>query len=297
MRRHTLRARWILLPVAIAAAAGTLLIPRATAQKKPQQPKSLRLYAFDLGTLTLNNPATFSLTKEEIGGADTIKFVVVSYLIVHPKGTLIWDTGVAPDSQIEAGTTRPGWPTKTLKAQLAEVGYSPSDITYLGFSHLHSDHTANGNEFASATWLVHQTERDAMFAPPPPDKQGKAGLAQTATYNLLKDAKTKILAEKDYDVFGDGKVVIMYAPGHTPGHQVLLLRLPKTGPLMLAGDLYHLPQERTLHRFPTFEFNKEQSAASREKIEAVIQKTHAQLWIEHDLPTFEKFKHAPDYIE
>ena len=299
MTRHTIRARWFLVPLAIAAVAAAFLIARpAPAQTKAKPVKSLRLYVFDLGSLTLTNPATFSLTKEEIG-TDTIKFVVISYLIVHPKGTLLFDTGVIPDSQVEAGVNaKQGWPAKTLKAQLAEVGYAPSDINYLAFSHLHNDHTANGNEFAGSTWLVHQTERDAMFAPPPPDKgKGKAGLAQPATYNLLKDAKTKILTDKDYDVFGDGKVVIMYAPGHTPGHQVILLRLPKTGPVMLAGDLYHLPQERTLHRFPTFEYNKDQSAASREKIEAVIQKTHAQLWIEHDLPTFEKIKHAPDFIE
>jgi glyoxylase-like metal-dependent hydrolase (beta-lactamase superfamily II) len=292
----------LLVLVAMAAAVATFLMaPQAAAQKKAQPPKSLRLYVFDLGSLTMNNPATFGFTKEELG-TDTMKFAVVGYLIVHPKGTLMWDVGVIPDSQIESGTAKQGFSTvtRTLKSQMAEIGYAPSDITYLALSHLHSDHTANANAFAGSTWLVHQTERDAMFAPPPPPQEkgkAKGGPSQPSHYNLLKDAKTKILTDKDYDVFGDGKVVIIYTPGHTPGHQVVLLRLPKTGPVLLAGDLYHLPQERAMHRFPTFEFNKDQSAASREKIEAVLAKTKAQLWIEHDWATFEKIKHSPDFIE
>jgi len=92
-------------------------------------------------------------------------------------------------------------------------------------------------------------------------------------------------------------VIIKSAPGHTPGHTVLYLKLKKTGPLLVAGDLYHLPEERTMHRFPTFEFNKEQSAASRAMIDAFLKKTGAQLWIEHDLATFEKLKKAPDFYE
>jgi glyoxylase-like metal-dependent hydrolase (beta-lactamase superfamily II) len=123
------------------------------------------------------------------------------------------------------------------------------------------------------------------------------GIIQPAQYSALKDAKTKLLNDEDFDVFGDGTVVVKSAPGHTPGHQVLFVRLPKTGPVLLAGDLYHYPEERTTGRIPTFEFNAEQSKASRAKIEAFIKQTGAQLWIEHDIATHAKLPKAPAFVE
>jgi len=138
---------------------------------------------------------------------------------------------------------------------------------------------------------VQQPERDAMFAEKPPN------ITQATLYAALKNSKTEILKGQDYDVFGDGTVVIKAAYGHTPGHQVLYLKLAKTGPVLLAGDLYHYQEERATHKVPTFEFNKEQSLASREVIEAFLKKTRAQLWIEHDLANFNKLKKAPAYYE
>jgi N-acyl homoserine lactone hydrolase len=290
MRRFTLAA--------MAAAVLTFLMtPAATPQTKPQPPKSARLYVFDCGSLKMNSPALFGFTKEEVG--ESQQFAVPCYLVAHPKGTLMWDVGVVPDSQVNGAAQGISTVTKTLKSQLAEVGYTPSGITFLALSHLHSDHTANANDFAGATWLVHQNEKDAMFASeqPAPAGGGRGGPRQPANYIKLKDSRTTILTEKDYDVFGDGTVVIQYAPGHTPGHQVLFLNLKKDGPILVAGDLYHLPQEITMHRFPTFEFNKEQSAVSREKVEAFLKKTGARLWIEHDAATFATLKLAPGYYE
>jgi glyoxylase-like metal-dependent hydrolase (beta-lactamase superfamily II) len=118
-----------------------------------------------------------------------------------------------------------------------------------------------------------------------------------ATFSALKNSKTKILNGEDYDVFGDGKAVIKSAPGHTPGHQVLLLKLAKDGNLLLAGDLYHFPEERTLNRFPTFEFNVPQSTASRAAVDEVLKKNNAMLWISHDLATYEKAKKSPQFYE
>jgi N-acyl homoserine lactone hydrolase len=286
---------------ALAALAATvltfLIAPAATPQSKPKPPKSVHLYVFDCGLLTMSAPATFGFTKEEVG--EKQPFAVPCYLVVHPKGTLMWDVGVIPDAQVNGSTQGISVVTKTLKSQMAEIGYTPADIKYLALSHLHSDHTANANDFAGSTWLVHQNERDAMFAPPPPPGagRGRGGPMQTATYDKLKDSKTIILTEKDYDVFGDGTVVIMYAPGHTPGHQILFLSLKESGPILIAGDLYHLPQEITMHRFPTFEFDKEQSAASREKVDAFLKQSGARLWIEHDLPTFTTLKKSPAFYE
>jgi len=258
--------------------------------KKPAPPKSARIYIFDCGTIHAMNVTTYGFKEGEVPARD---FFVPCYLIVHPKGALMWDVGVVPDERLKNGPVVQGISTvtKTLKSQMDEIGYSASDITYLALSHYHSDHTANANDFATATWLVHPAERDWMFAEKP------QGIIQPATYNALKISKTKLLTESDYDVFGDGTVIIKYAPGHTPGHQVLFLKLKKTGPILVAGDLYHLPEEGTMHRFPTFEFNKEQSAASRESIEAFLKKNKATMWIEHDLATNQKLKKSPGYYE
>ena len=131
-----------------------------------------------------------------------------------------------------------------------------------------------------------------MFNPPP-----QAAVMATASFSALKNAKTTILKTDDYDVFGDGTVMIKFAPGHTPGHQVLFLKLAKTGPVLIAGDLYHYPEERTTGNTPTFEYNKEQSLASRAKIEAFLKQSKAQLWIEHDKATFDTLKKAPAFYE
>jgi len=285
--------------LALAGAAAAVLTifgtPAATAQNKPKPPQSVRLYVFDCGFLNMSDPASFGFTKEEIG--EKQPFAVPCYLVVHPKGTLMWDVGLIPDSQVNGKTQGISTVTKTLKSQMAEVGYSAADIKYLALSHLHSDHTANANDFAGSTWLVHQNELDAMFAPPPPGGRRGGGPMAPTTYSKLKDSKTIILTDKDYDVFGDGTVVIQYAPGHTPGHQVLFLKLKQSGPILLAGDLYHLPQEINMHRFPSFEFNKEQSAVSRAKVEDFVKQTGARLWIEHDLATFNLLKTSPAFYE
>jgi glyoxylase-like metal-dependent hydrolase (beta-lactamase superfamily II) len=181
--------------------------------------------------------------------------------------------------------------TKPLLPQLAAAGYKPSDITFFAMSHYHSDHTANANAFAGATWIVQKAERDFMFGDKP------QGIIQPAQYSALKTAKTKVLNNEDLDVFGDRTVVVKSAPGHTPGHQVLFVKLPKMGPVLLAGDLYHYPEERTTGRVPTFEFNVDQSKASRAKIELFIKEQQALLWIEHDIATHAKLPKSPAYVE
>jgi glyoxylase-like metal-dependent hydrolase (beta-lactamase superfamily II) len=180
---------------------------------------------------------------------------------------------------------------KPLTAQLATLGYSPTDITYLALSHYHFDHTANANAFASATWLARREDRELMFADKPP------AITVPTSYAALRNSRTLILSQDEHDVFGDGSVVIKSAPGHTPGHQVLYLKLTKTGGVLLSGDLYVYPESRTLQRYPTHEFNQEQAAASRGAIEAFLKTAAAQLWIQHDFTANAKLRKAPDYYE
>ncbi len=291
MKIREIVSRWsgfaILLVLSVIACAAIV-----AQQHKAQPPKTLRLYVFDCGVIEGLDPGLFSFKKEELA---TTELAVPCFLIAHPKGTLMWDVGCVPDTAFasDSGETKQGVCTayRTLKSQLAEIGYAPTDITYLGLSHYHGDHVANSNEFATATWLVRPIERDAMFADKPP------ALVDPKNYDLLKNSKTVLLTTDEYDVFGDGKVIIKSAPGHTPGHQVLILKLAKTGNVMLAGDLYHYPEERRLNRVPTFEYNKDESLASRAMIEEYVKNTNTQLWIEHDYAANSKLKKAPKYYD
>ena len=110
-----------------------------------------------------------------------------------------------------------------------------------------------------------QAERDAMFASPIP------GVTRPSTYEALRNSKAVTIVGDEHDVFGDGTVVIKAAPGHTQGHQVLYLRLAKTGNVVLSGDLYHYPEERTLDRVPTFEFDAQQTRAARKALDRFLE--------------------------
>jgi N-acyl homoserine lactone hydrolase len=298
MSRLTVVGLTAVVTIALAAnAASSGVAQRASADRSSQ---SIRLYVFDGGTLE-SDPARYRLTKEDVG---TTQLSVAAYLIVHPKGVLMWDTLavgdgewkpgaepvnhrlVLPDGQERRVTLR-----SSLQAQLAAIKYTARDITHLALSHDHWDHTANANMFAGATWLVHRAERDAMFAEKP------VGAVRPTTYDALKKSKTIVLERDEHDVFGDGAVILKLAAGHTPGHQVLYVKLAKTGGIVLSGDLYHYPAERTLGRLPTFEFNEEQTRAARRDVEAFLAKHKAQLWIQHDLTADLKLKKAPAYYE
>jgi N-acyl homoserine lactone hydrolase len=271
------------------------------AQSKPAPPKSVRLYVFDGGKLDGGDPARFSLKREEMAVAD---MSIAAYLIVHPKGTLMWDSAALPDSELTTegrltryrivlpnGNERFVTTTRRLSSQLAQTGYSPRDITFLALSHYHYDHTGNANMFAGATWLARQVERDIMFPDRPND------LTRPETYSSLRASKTTVIKTDDYDVFGDGTVVLKLTPGHTPGHQVLFLKLAKTGPVVISGDLYHYPEERSLNRVPTFDVDPRQTAASRAALEVFLKSTGAQLWIQHDLAANAKLNKAPGFYE
>jgi glyoxylase-like metal-dependent hydrolase (beta-lactamase superfamily II) len=292
-----------LLAVALLAIGGleaAQSVTLAAQPRKPPPPSSPRLYVFDCGTLDVADTGRFRLKREEVA---TDKLSVGCYLVAHPRGTLIWDTGAVPDAMVTPGASarhkivlpdaqeRSVTLGKTLKGQLAEIGYTPADITYVALSHYHYDHTANTNDFSGATWLVRQVERDAMFSAKPPD------LIQPSSYSALRGNKAVIIKTDEHDVFGDAAVVVKFTPGHTPGHQVLSLKLAKTGRVVRAGDLYHYPEERTLGRIPTFDDNQEQTATTRKALDVFLQTINAKLWIQHDFVANAKLKKAPQYYD
>ncbi len=267
---------------------------RAGAQTRPPRVQSVRLYVFDCGVLKRGEPTAYGLTREQVGSTD---FSDACYLVVHPRGTLLWDVGIIPDDQITPGgvelpaargnTNRA---QKTLRGQLKEIGYTPRDITYLAVSHGHADHIANANEYAGATLLIQKAEWDVLFSE---DAQKQPLFA---TYGALKGSQT-IKLEGDHDVFGDGSVVLKSTPGHTPGHQSLFIKLAKTGPVLLTGDLYHYAAERTLKKVPANDSNKAETETSRAAIDELLQTTGAELWIQHDILANQALKKSPMYYD
>ena len=280
-----------ILAAAVFVAPG---FPAANAQQKPQPPQSLRLYVLDCGIITPANVDNYGLKPNEV--ADT-RMVTPCFLIAHPRGTLMWDTGEIPDSAFQSGVSPQKLNAFTvdrpLLPQLAAIRYAPADITYLALSHYHGDHVANAGLFARSTWIVQKGDRDPILAPRPagsrvPDPKFFTGLA---------DSKTVLLNGEDHDVFGDGTVVIKSTPGHTPGHQSLFLKLANTGNVLLSGDLYHYPEEITYKKVPNFDTDREQTAKSRGLIEDFVKQNHAQLWIQHDYTSGIKRKIAPAFYD
>ena len=279
-------------------AAAAILAATASAQtRKPAPPKSLRLYVLDCGKINVANGNSMGFKPGELA---TSNMVTPCFVIVHPRGTMIWDTGEIPDSAFASGVTPQTAGAfvvdRPLLPQLAAIGYTPADITYLALSHYHGDHVANANAFAGSTWIVQQGDRDAIFGPRDPQKKMGA-VGDPAYFTELAKSKTLLLKGEDHDVFGDGTVVIKFTPGHTPGHQSLFLKLAKTGPVLLSGDLYHYPEEITYKRIPSFDSDKEQTARSRAMIEEFVKQNNAQLWIQHDYTAGIKRKIAPEFYE
>src|SRR6185436_4423560 len=207
----------------LAAAALVSLAAGLTANsqsRKPAPPKSVRLYVLDCGKITVANGDSMGFKPGELA---TSNMVTPCFLVVHPRGTMMWDTGEIPDSAFKSGaapqTAGAFTVDRPLLPQLAALGYTPGDITYLALSHYHGDHVANAKAFAGSTWIVQQGDRDAIFAPRA-ETTGKLGAVGNAAYFTdLARSKTLLLKGEDHDVYGDGTVVIKFTPGHTPGHQ------------------------------------------------------------------------------
>jgi glyoxylase-like metal-dependent hydrolase (beta-lactamase superfamily II) len=269
------------------------LAPPANAANLAPPPKvsSPRLYVFDCGTLVYNKPEDYNLTRDEV--KDT-NMGVTCYLVAHPKGMLIFDTGLN-----DRLVGRPLYENvldgyaqikfNTLSGQLADIGVSPADIDYLVLSHYHWDHIGNAGDFSHSTWLVYKGDRDQMFS------SAARAYPWFGQYAALEHSKTTLLSG-DHDVFGDGTVVVLATPGHTEGHCSLLVRLKNTGPVVLSGDLYHYPEERALKRMPDAE-KTTGTVESRKKIEELVRRTGAQLWVGHSMEFFRTVRKSPAWYD
>lgn len=147
------------------------------------------------------------------------------------------------------------------------------------------------NEFAASTLLIQQAEYEAAF-----QRADEVRGYDPSLFGALEDSE-RVLLNGDHDVFSDGTVRIIATPGHTAGHQVLLVDLAETGPVLLSGDLYHLEENRAWRRVPTMNVDVEQTLASMDRVERLLEETGATLWIEHNLELADRLRKAPGFYD
>ena len=219
----------------------------------------------------------------------TMEFVDSCYLIKHTQGWFLWDTGITdavaamPNGLAPADPKAVTWRRpKTLEAQLDQLGIKPADIKRMGVSHTHPDHIGNVELFPQATLYVQKAEYD---------------WPGTNNEPRFKPSHPVELLSGDKDVFGDGSVTVLSTPGHTPGHQSLLVKLPKTGAVVLSGDAVHFRDNWDNRRVPSMNANKELSGASMQKIADTLDKNKGQLWINHDKAQRDSQKLSPEFYD
>lgn len=253
----------------------------------------VKLYTFDGGTVMVNNLELFS--QDTTYHAQTKEFADAFYVVSHPDGNLMWDAGL-PEGLVglpEPFTDPSGAFTvsrrDSLVNQLKTIGLTPEDFKYIALSHTHFDHSGHANTLKNATWLVQEAEYDFITSE-------ESQKNNTDNYNAIKELVSVKKLNGDFDVFGDGTVVIKSMPGHTPGHQVLYLDLPQTGPTLLSGDLYHLYENREHKRVPIFNFDVDQTLKSMEAFEAFAAEKEAKVYLQHQKEDFNKMPKAPEYL-
>jgi len=271
--------------------AAVVAAPAATAD----QPSGVeRMYVLNCGESRTTDLSNWS-PGFNVGKA--WEFSDNCYLIKHKNGWMLWDTGMSdavanmPDGLKAAGGLLTLRVTKTLASQLSELGVAPTDISRLAISHFHGDHCGNANMFTAATLYIQEPEYEAAFGPEPAKFSFSPNL-----YDKLR-ANPVVKLNGDHDVYGDGSVVILSTPGHTPGHQSLLVRLPKTGAVILSGDMVHFEENWVNRRIPARNYNREQSLQSMEKVAAILAKDNATLWINHDKAQSDRIPRAPQFVE
>ena len=270
---------------ALAVAALALSGHAAVAQSEKSGVE--KLYVLNCGEGTAGDISRWTPGLNE---GKSMDFVDSCYLIKHSsKGWFLWDTGIAdavaamPNGLVPADPKAVTWRRpKTLAAQLEQLGLKPDDVKAMAVSHTHPDHTGNVELFPQATLYVQKAEYDWPGANNEPRFKPSHPVEQLTG---------------DKDVFGDGSVTILSTPGHTPGHQSLLVKLPKTGAVVLSGDAVHFKDNWDNRRVPSMNANKDQSAASMQKIADTLGKEKAQLWINHDKAQRDSLKLAPEFYD
>ena len=246
--------------VAFAVACGS----QSLAQEAPQP--SLKLWRLDCGRLDENRARPWAWQK--------VPTPTPCYLIAHGSRYLLWDAGVSRRALANAHPTIKL--DRTITDQLAQIGVRPQQVQFVGISHYHGDHTGQATQFPKATLLIGAGDFEALKRTPAP-----GGAAPSHIQPWIDGAAPVETLREDKDVFGDGRVVMLMTPGHTPGHSALLVKLA-TGPIILAGDLWFSHSDALQGTMPDFNTARAETAASRERIARLAEKLDAVIILQHE---------------
>lgn len=254
----------------------------------------IRLTTFDVGTVY-----TRGVRFLAPGGQEQVRDLADPnhcYLIQHPRGLLMWDAGLPdfisalPEHTLRRGTRFRFVLPRTLHSQLNKAGFAPDQIDFLALSHMQIDHAGNAGLFTRAHTLVQEAEFAAAFGP----DAAKWGY-YPRDFGMLAGRKHTLLSG-DHDVFGDGSVVILSAPGHTTGHQVLLVRLA-SGPVLLSGDLYYAAGDPAARWMPAWNVDPAETERTMQRMDEITASTGARWIINHDPNANPPLPLAPNWLE
>jgi N-acyl homoserine lactone hydrolase len=260
--------------LAAAACCAALAAPASAAPE-------MSLTRFECGTPQAPTPVNQRFSDTFAYGDLKLQFVFSCYLIRHGDDYLLWDTGHAMTAPNVA-------PKVSLVDLLAQINVKPEQINFVGISHYHADHTGQIASFPKATLLIGKGDWDAITSPKPPEGANfKPFEAWTKG-----DSKVEALAN-DKDVFGDGSVIMLYTPGHTPGHHSLLVKLPQTGNVIITGDAVHFRENYDSDGVPWFNFDRAQTLASISRLKKLAANFKATVIIQHDARDIDKLPAFP----
>jgi glyoxylase-like metal-dependent hydrolase (beta-lactamase superfamily II) len=265
----------ILTLLAAAACAGALFA--LPAQAAPD----LSLARLDCGTPAAPTPLNQRFSDTYALGDTKLQLVFSCYLIKHDNEYLLWDTGHALTAPNVA-------PKVSLVDLLAQVNVKPEQIKYVGISHYHGDHIGQVGSFPKATLLIGKGDWDVLTNPTRPENANPVPFA-----NWIKGEGKVEPVPLDKDVFGDGSAIMLYTPGHTPGHHSLLLKLPQMGTVLISGDLMHFRENYETNGVPAFNTDRSQTLASLDRIKKIVAGSKATVIIQHDPRDVDKLPAFP----
>jgi len=277
-------AFWMLTAGAVASAimAGTL--------SRAADPVSVSLTRLDCGVVQVNNLNAFSDTNAYTG--ESKRFTASCYLIQHGETYMLWDTGLPERLKgVPANNTDPMSPTLTvtIKEQLAQLGITPEQISLIGISHYHFDHVSQADGFPQAKLLIGKNDWDALNSGEVP-----VGASSSALQHWIKGSGAVEGVSGDKDIFGDGSVIMLDTPGHTPGHHSLKVTLAKSGKYLLTGDLAHFHENYDSNGVPGFNTDRADTLASLERFKQLADNEKATVIIQHDMRDIRKLPAFPE---
>jgi N-acyl homoserine lactone hydrolase len=295
-------ARTTFLSFLFAASLSIAGTPAAAGASKLPDPMNAgfadKLYRLDCGHSLANDESVWT-PGENVG--KSIEFSSTCWLVKRESEWLLWDTGV-PQSALN---NPEGWSTlpklivyhldKTLTSQLAEIGLKTSDVTYVALSHTHGDHIGNVVLFPNSTVLMQRIEYSWISSPD--GTNDNVNQLKALARRLLGSPKQLQLLDGDTDVFGDGSVILMSTPGHTPGHQSLLVHLKNSGFIILSGDVAHSEENFEKDVVPSLNTDKAASIASMDRVRRMMATYQAKLFINHDKAQSDVLKLLPAFYD